>query len=47
MQGWADGESPAGHGVALAEVQAAVPHRYPEMTSKLPLGASGCGYVVV
>ena len=47
MQGGTDGESPAIHGGAFAKMHAAVPHRKPEMTSKLPLGASRCRYVCV
>ena len=47
VQGRTDRESPAIHSVAFAKMHAAVPHRNPEMTSKLPLGSARCGHVNV
>jgi len=47
MQSGTDGESPALHSVAFTKMHAAVPHRNPKMTSKLPLGTTRCGYVDV
>lgn len=47
VQGRTDGESPAGHGIAVGKMQAAIAHSNPEMTGKLPVGAAGCGHVDV
>jgi hypothetical protein len=47
VQGRTDRESPALNSVTVAKMHAAVPHRNPEMTSKLPLGAACGGHVYV